>query len=111
MGLQWCVEVWQSLRDVNRLSSSSTITRSASVIDAEIDREVVALSIERGICYGLNRVGSRIWNLVANPVRVAELCATLVSEYKVDLDVCERETLDLLEELRAEGLITIIDQK
>jgi coenzyme PQQ synthesis protein D (PqqD) len=87
------------------------ITRSAGVIDAEIDREIVALSIERGICYGLNRVGSRIWNLVANPVRVAELCATLVSEYNVDLDVCERETLDLLEELRAEGLITIIDQK
>ena len=29
----------------------------------------------------------------------------LVSEYTVDPEVCERQTLDLLEELRAEGLI------
>jgi hypothetical protein len=29
----------------------------------------------------------------------------LLSEYRVDPDVCEREVLDLLEELRTEGLI------
>ena len=33
-----------------------------AIIDAEIDDEIVALSIEQGTCYGMNRVGSRIWN-------------------------------------------------
>jgi hypothetical protein len=100
-----------ALRDLPVVAASSIVARTAGIVEAEINEEVVALSIERGICYGLNPVGSRIWNLLAAPIRVAELCATLVSEYNVDIDVCERETLDLLEELRAEGLITIVEQK
>jgi Coenzyme PQQ synthesis protein D (PqqD) len=85
--------------------------RSDGFIDAEIDHEIVALSIQHGICYGLNPVGSRILKLVATPVRVGDLCTTLVSEYHVDRDVCERETIGLLEELRAEGLITTLGGK
>ena len=100
------MEFGRSLRNLDHLSSASIVKRSDGFIDAEIDQEVVALSIEHGRCYGLNRVGSRVWNLIANPVRVSDLCAILVSEYTVDPDVCERQTLDLLEELRAEGLIT-----
>jgi len=88
------------------------VSRSDGFIEAQIDNEVVALSIEHGTCYGLNRVGSRIWNLLAaSPARISDLCATLLTEYKVEPDVCERQVLDLLEELRAEGLIATLEQK
>jgi hypothetical protein len=100
------LEFGRSLRNFHHLSSASIVLRSDGFVDAEVDQEIVALSIEHGRCYGLNRVGSRVWKLVANPVRVSDLCAILISEYMVDPDVCERQTLDLLEELRAEGLIT-----
>jgi len=94
-----------------RLSPNSVVGRSGGFIDAQLDDEVVALSIERGTCYGLNRVGSRIWALLINPSRISDICSTLLAEYKVDSDVCEREVLDLLEELRAEGLIATVDEK
>jgi hypothetical protein len=81
------------------------------LIETAIDDEVVALSIERGTCYGLNRVGSRIWNLLEKPVRISDLCATLVAAYEVNPDICERQVLDLLEELRAEGLIETLEEK
>jgi hypothetical protein len=87
------------------LSLTAKVVRMDGFIDAEFDDEVVALSIEHGTCYGLNRVGSRIWKLLATPTRIADLCATLLTEYKVDPGECERQVLDLLEELRAEGLI------
>jgi hypothetical protein len=87
------------------LSLASVVNRSDGFIDSEIDNEIVALNIESGTCYGLNRVGSRIWRLLGAPVRVSDLCATLRTEYNVDPGVCERQVLDLLEELRAEGLI------
>jgi hypothetical protein len=93
------------------LSPASVVARSDGFIEAEIDNEVVALSIEHGTCYGLNRVGSRIWNLLASPARIGDLCATLLAEYKVEPGVCERQVLDLLEELRAEGLIATLEQK
>jgi hypothetical protein len=89
----------------------TVLAHSGDFVQAEIDHEVVALSIEKGTCYGLNRVGSRIWKLLATPTRISDVCAMLVGEYNVDPSVCERQVLDLLEELRAEGLIAIFKDK
>jgi len=83
--------------------------RRGGILQAEIDNEIVALSMERDTCYGLNRVGSRIWNLVASPIRIHDLIAALLTEYEVAPDICERQVLDLLEELCAEGLITTVE--
>ena len=69
------------------------------------------LGIEKGTCYGLNPVGSRIWKHLANPIQIHEICARLLAEYKVEPSVCERQVLDLLEELRAEGHITALNEK
>lgn len=99
------------LPQLHRLSLVTVLARSDGFIEAEIDNEIVALSIEQGTCYGLNRVGSRIWNLLATPTRISDVCATLLSEYRVDPGVCERQVLDLLEELRAEGLIAMLEEK
>ena len=81
------------------------------MIETDVDGEVMALSIRQGTCYGMNRVGSRIWKLLANPVRIDDLCASLLAQYRVDPEVCERQVLDLLEELRAEGLIATLEEK
>jgi hypothetical protein len=81
------------------------------LVEAEIDGEILALSIEQGNCYGMNKVGSSIWNLLAEPIRICDLCTMLLTTYRVDPDVCERQVLDLLEELRTEGLITAVEQK
>jgi len=92
------------------LSLANVVIRAHGFLEAEIDDEIVALSIEQGTCYGLNRVGSRIWGLLASPVRIRDLIAILLTEYQVDPDVCERQVLDLLEELRAEGLIATAER-
>ena len=88
------------------LSSASVVVRSEGIIEAEIENEIVAMNIEKNTCYGLNLVGSRIWKLLANPIRIKEICSKLLTEYKVEPSACERQVLDLLEELHAEGLIT-----
>jgi hypothetical protein len=99
------------LRNLPLQSSATVVACRDGFIEAEIDDEIVALSIERGTCYGMNRVGSRIWNLLANPIQISDLCATLIAVYRVEAHVCERQVLDLLEELRAEGLIAIVEEK
>jgi hypothetical protein len=93
------------------LRLGSIVARNPGFIEAEIDGEIVALSIEEGACYGLNRVGSHIWNLLTTPTRISDLCETLLAEYAVDADECERQVLDLLEELCTEGLIAPIEEK
>jgi hypothetical protein len=92
-------------------SSTKVVACRDGLIEAEIDDEILALSVQRGNCYGMNRVGSHVWKLLAKPVRICDLCAALFAAYTVDRDVCERQVLDLLEELRAEGLINAVDDK
>src|SRR5689334_19759138 len=91
------------------LSSSDTVVRSCECLEAEIENEIVALNVENSTCYGLNASGSTIWRQIKTPTQIANLCAQLVTEYKVEGQVCERQVLDLLEELRAEGLIKIVE--
>jgi hypothetical protein len=81
------------------------------LVEAEVNDEVLALSVEQGTCYGMNRVGSRIWQLIAKPIRISDLCAALLAQYKVDPDICEYQVIDLLEELRAEGLLATLEEK
>jgi hypothetical protein len=93
------------------LTPDTVVVLNGGLIDAEVDGEVVALSVEQGTCYGLNRVGSRIWKLIERPIRISDVCAALLPEYSVEPDVCEREVLDFLGQLLAQGMISLIPQK
>jgi hypothetical protein len=96
---------------VPALSLATVVACAEGFVEAEVDEDMVALNVERGSCYGLNGVGSRIWKLLSRPTRIGDLCATLLAEYEVPPDVCERDVLALLEELRAEGMITTLDEQ
>jgi len=95
------------MSQLHPLSLSSLIVRAVGFAQADVDGEVVALSIDKGTCYGLNKVGSRIWRELTVPVSVRDICGKLLCEYQVEPATCEREVLALLEELRAEGLVEI----
>ena len=93
------------------LSSSTIVARKSGLIESEVDREIVALNIESGVCYGLNEVGSRVWGLLARPVPISEVCAILTSEFEVERGTCESEVIDLIEHLLEEGLVTATNPK
>lgn len=88
------------------LSASTIVARKRGLIESEIDREIVALDIESGVCYGLNGIGSRIWRLLANPLSISQICSTLISEYEVAPDTCERDVVSLIQHLLEEDLVT-----
>jgi hypothetical protein len=82
------------------------VARDPRALAAEVDGEVVALNVARGVCFGLDGVASRIWALIAEPTTAAEVCARLTGEYDVTPEICEREVLTFLKTLMAEGLVT-----
>jgi hypothetical protein len=83
------------------------VTRSPKALSANIDGEVVALDIARGACYGLDAIASRVWALIETPRTIDDLRATLMVEYRVDAETCVRDVVDLIIDLRAEGLVSI----
>jgi Coenzyme PQQ synthesis protein D (PqqD) len=87
------------------LSLSSLVRWSDDQLAATVDQEVVILSVERGSYYGLDDIGSDIWQQMATPVSVGALCDALVGKYEADRATIERDVLALLETLVAEGLV------
>ena len=90
-----------------RIPDSATVVVAAGVLSSTFDEELVILNLDSGIYYGLEQVGARIWDLVRRPVRVGTIRDTLVSEYEVDPERCERDLKALLAELAAKGIVRI----
>jgi Coenzyme PQQ synthesis protein D (PqqD) len=91
------------------LSIRSIVTASPDQISCPLGEESAILNIRSTVYYGLNPVGARVWNLLQHPKTVQELRDTLIDEYDVERENCERDLLALLEKLRAEGLIHVRD--
>jgi Coenzyme PQQ synthesis protein D (PqqD) len=66
------------------IADATVISRSPSVLTAEVDSEVVMMSIEQGRYYGLDDIGSDIWRRIEPPCSFAALIDGLVADYDAD---------------------------
>ena len=69
--------------------------------------EVVMLRMDDGVCFGLNQVGAAIWQRLESDQTVEQLTQSLLSEFNVDPETCERQLVGLLQELIEERLVTV----
>lgn len=85
----------------------SVVCASTEQLSSDLADEVVILNLQNGMYYGLNPVGSFVWQRIQQPIRVAQLHDQLLQRYSVDADTCAEDLLALLEELAAAALIVI----
>jgi trimethylamine:corrinoid methyltransferase-like protein len=91
----------------SKISGSSTVVAAREQVSCDLAGEVAILDVKSGIYYGLNAIGARIWHLIQAPQTVDAVCETILAEYDVEADRCERDILMLLQELVANGLVEI----
>jgi hypothetical protein len=102
------------IRD-RRMSMSPTISDRSVVVAAkdqvscDLAGEAAILNIKSGVYYGLDPVGARIWTLVQEPRKVAEIQTAIAEEYDVEPERCAQDLAGLLEKLLEEGLIEVRD--
>jgi hypothetical protein len=89
------------------ISDGTIVVRNTEPLTAAIDDEIVMLSPDRGAYFGLNPVGSSIWQLIGAPRTVSSLCRALMQEYDVDGRTCHIEVTSFLDQLERAGLIEI----
>ncbi|MEP0189059.1 MAG: PqqD family protein [Erythrobacter sp.] len=79
---------------------------SENVVSREVSGEFVLLDLESGIYFGLNPVGSRIWQLLdEKPQALSAICNIVEAEFDAPRDVIETDVLSLTGELVEQGLI------
>ncbi len=96
---------------MNIINNQSIIQRSNKLVSSNMDGETVMMSIENGEYFGLNSVGSRMWELIENPIKVNTLIELLLDEFDVSREQCEAETMEFLNHLLEKKLLTIIPAK
>lgn len=93
---------------MTKITEADTIVRNDRIPTGEIDGELVALDLERGDCFGMDRVGTLIWAMTAEPVGVAAIIDRLVMEHEVERDTCRNDVLPFIGELAEAGLVRVL---
>ncbi len=83
------------------------LQRNLKVLGSSIDSEVVLFDDEKGTYFGLNPIGSRIWELLDTPKRLGELIVALTERYDVSVSQCEAEVVAFLQHLQGKGLLEV----
>ena len=78
-----------------------------SVICRELGGETVLLNLVSGIYYGLDAVGTRVWQLLVEGRTIADVCEAMLEEYDVAPDVLHDDVVRLVGELRERGIVTL----
>jgi hypothetical protein len=88
------------------MTLTTPVTASSDYLSSNLAGEEVLLSLDKGIYYGLNEAGARIWALISSePITGTQICDRLEAEYDVDRDTLEADVLDLLTKLEKEGIV------
>ena len=78
-----------------------------SVIYRELAGEFVLLNLQSGVYYGLDAVGSRVWQLLMDSRGIDDVCTTLLDEYDVSADTLRADIERLVGELTDKGLVIV----
>lgn len=92
---------------MNKVTMHSLVSHTDDILTCDIDEEKVMMSIDKGQYFGLDPIGSRIWEMLETPQKVSDIIATLLDHYDVDGPTCKRDTLAFLHMLSEKGLLRI----
>ena len=91
----------------NKVSNYSIIRATQDQVSSDLAGEAVIPHLNSGVYYGVNEVGARIWNSIQQQKTVNDLQGMLLEEYEVEPEQLRSDTLPLLQQLAAEGLIEV----
>jgi Coenzyme PQQ synthesis protein D (PqqD) len=92
------------MSDFGRIVGDTRIRRGAAVVFQELDGEEVLVHLERGTCFTLDPIGTRVWQLIGDGAVVTEIIEALGTEFDVAFEVLEADVCALIADLLAREL-------
>lgn len=98
-------ETLAGVRIMIKLADKLTIPEHVRFV--AIDDEAILMNVKTGLLFGLDEVGSRIWELIWEGCSLERVIAQLIKEYEVEKKRGQEDVLALVEELLEEDLVTV----
>jgi hypothetical protein len=89
------------------MNLNQKITLSPDVISQEVSGETVLLDLESENYFGLDEVGTRIWQLIKEKEDLQAIYNTLLDEYEVEESRLQADLEALLGEISKLGLVSL----
>ncbi len=89
------------------IAPDSQFVRNPDLIATDMDGDTVMMSIERGEYYGVSGVGTRIWELLGEPVTISNIVTTICAEFEINEATCQEDAERFISELMDNGIVLV----
>ncbi len=88
------------------ITIDTRVKLSPDVLFQELQGDAVLLDMKSGVYFGLDHVGTRMWQLMADPKPLSAVVEVVMSEFDVAEDRCTEDVLALARKLAEQGLLS-----
>jgi len=88
-------------------SLDQSVHVAGDVVFRELDGEAVILNLESGVYFGLDAIGTRIWQLCQEHSSIRLVWEAMQKEFDESADTLQTDLLAFIDELSVRGLVTI----
>ncbi len=92
------------------INETTIIAKNQNNVEAQIGEELTMMSIDKGVYYTLNKIGSEIWKLVGEPIKIQHICEQLSVQYNIDENTCKKDVIIFIKKMLEQDLISIEKQ-
>ena len=89
------------------MNLNQKITFSETVFAQEVDGEMVLLDMNSENYFGLDEVGTAIWQAMQESGSLEEVYRAMLEQYEVEPEVLQKDLLDFVQKLNDSGLAEI----
>lgn len=89
------------------ISLASKAKLSEDVLFQELQGDAVLLDLKTGVYFGLDRVGTRMWQLMGEKESLAAVAEAVCDEFDVTPERCAGDVISLAQRLEEQGLLSV----
>lgn len=89
------------------MDAEKTLTIPDHVMSRQVGDEAVILDLSSGTYFGLDPIGARVWQLLADGANLPQVVTTLLAEYEVAQEQLQQDVQALVDDLVTRGLVHV----
>jgi hypothetical protein len=90
-----------------KIEPATVVQRMEDISVTDTGEGLFLMDVTTGYLFKLNQTATSVWESLAEPISVVDLCARLAAEYGMRNSECLADVSELLESLQQGGLIKV----
>ena len=84
------------------------VKQSTKLVSCNLNGEIAILNLTSALYFGLDEIGACIWEAMAEPRKVSELCERVLERFNVEEEQCQADVVEFVGKLDEAGLLEIV---